>query len=50
MEKEEMIERLKRKIEEYGQCSRAKGCVETMAQTRKAMQKRRLKVLRVTSQ
>lgn len=39
MEKEEMIERLKRKIEEYGQCSRAKGCVETMAQTRKAMQK-----------
>ena len=39
MEKQEMIERLKRKIEEYGQCSRAKGCVETMAQTRKAMQK-----------
>lgn len=39
MEKEEMIERLKRKIEEYGQCSQAKGCVETMAQTRKAMQK-----------
>lgn len=39
MEKEEMIERLKRKIEEYGQCSRAKGSVETMAQTRKAMQK-----------
>lgn len=39
MEKEEMIERLKRKIKEYGQCSRAKGCVETMAQTRKAMQK-----------
>lgn len=39
MEKKEMIERLKRKIEENGQCSRAKGCVETMAQTRKAIQK-----------
>lgn len=39
MEKKEMIERLKRKTEENGQCSRAKGCVETMAQTRKAMQK-----------
>lgn len=40
MEKKEMIESIKRKIEEYGQCSRAKGCVETMAQTRKAMQKK----------
>ena len=39
MEKQEMIERFKRKIEEYGQCCRAKGCVETMAQTRKAMHK-----------
>ena len=39
MEKQEMIDRLQRKIEEYGQCCRAKGCVETMAQTRKAMQK-----------
>ena len=39
MEKQEMIDRLKRKIEEYGQCCRAKGCVETMARTRKAMQK-----------
>ena len=34
-----MIERLKRKIEEYDQCNQAKGCVENMAQTRKAMQK-----------
>ena len=40
MEKQEMIDSIKRKIEEYGQCSRAKGCVETMAQTRKAMQKK----------
>ena len=39
MEKQEMIASIKRKIEEYGQCCRAKGCVETMAQTRKAMQK-----------
>lgn len=39
MEKKEMIASIKRKIEEYGHCSRAKGCVETMAQTRKAMQK-----------
>ena len=39
MEKQEMIDRLQKKIEEYGQCCRAKGCVETMAQTRKAMQK-----------
>ena len=34
-----MFDRLKRKIEEYGQCCQAKGCVETMAQTRKGMQK-----------
>lgn len=39
MEKKEMIERIKRMIEKYGECSRSKGCVETMAQTRKAMQK-----------
>ena len=39
MEKHEMIDRLERKIEEYGQCNQAKGWVETMAQTRKAMQK-----------
>ena len=39
MEKQEMIASIKRKIEEYGQCSRAKGSVETMAQTRKAMKK-----------
>ena len=39
MEKQEMIESIKRKIKEYGQCNQAKGCVETMAQTRKAMQK-----------
>ncbi len=39
MEKKEMIERIKRMIEKYGQCSRSQGCVETMAQTRKAMQK-----------
>ena len=39
MEKKDMLKSIKRKIEEYGQCCRAKGCVETMAQTRKAMQK-----------
>ena len=39
MEKKDMLKSIKRKIEEYGQCNQAKGCVETMAQTRKAMQK-----------
>ena len=39
MEKKDMLKSIKRKIEEYGQCCRAKGCVETMAQTRKEMKK-----------
>ena len=39
MEKKEMVEKLKKKVKEYGQGCHWKGCVDTMAQTRKAMQK-----------
>lgn len=34
-----MVEKLKKKVKEYGQGCHWKGCVDTMAQTMKAMQK-----------
>ena len=39
MEKKEMVERLKKKIKEQGQGCHWKGCVDTMAQTMKDMQR-----------
>lgn len=39
MEKKEMVEKLKKKVKEYGQGCRWKGCVDTMAQTMKDMRR-----------
>ena len=34
-----MVEKLKKKVKEYGQGCHGKGCVDTMAQTMKVMRK-----------